>query len=53
MEKNDFSKEGEMPMNLNIEDKAPPTPKQPFFIGNKSYLGFFPFQISLIFSLFS
>ncbi|KAL9323763.1 hypothetical protein ACSQ67_008620 [Phaseolus vulgaris] len=33
MEKNDFSKEGEMPMNLNIEDKAPPTPKQPFFIG--------------------
>ncbi|KAK7364790.1 hypothetical protein VNO80_13532 [Phaseolus coccineus] len=42
MEKNDFSKEGEMPMNLNIENKhtiqsndikAPPTPKQPFFIG--------------------
>ncbi|WVZ15716.1 hypothetical protein V8G54_013282, partial [Vigna mungo] len=42
MEKNDFTKKGEMPMNLNIEDKhtiestdskAPTTPKQPFFIG--------------------
>ncbi|QCD93396.1 uridine kinase [Vigna unguiculata] len=42
MENNDFTKEAEIPMNLKIEDKftiesndstAPPTPKQPFFIG--------------------
>jgi len=56
MENNDFTKEAEIPMNLKIEDKftiesndstAPPTPKQPFFIGNNiSYLVFFIFQFS-------